>query len=117
MKHNQIHIYIVYDKVREEPVIPVLARTPAEACRSVLPTLYTRYPMKDVELRDCGECHIRSSHSVIPWSVYTMPENQEENLFAMGYTEEQVHQLMNEANNKKAPVSEIVEDKKEVANE
>lgn len=115
MVNNELKLYLVYDRVRKEPIIPVLARTDAEACRSVLPTLYSRYPMKDLELRLYGKVHSGNAHDVIPWSVYTMPENEADNLYAMGYSEEQVQRLMTKAANDKVPVSDSVD--KEVVNE
>lgn len=108
---RSLKLYVAYDKIREQPIVPCLAYTDAEACRSVLPAVFGHMPMKDAELRCYGDFDYNKFKTVVSWSVYSYPETQEQNLYDMGLSEEQVTQAMKQANSDKTlqdNISEVV---------
>lgn len=79
-------IYIPYDRVAKRPLtnLSFMANTDEEAIRTLLPTILSQYPIRDIDIRKYSIQLDENTINVVPWDVYSFPETKADNLAPLG---------------------------------
>lgn len=71
-------IYIVYDKVANQPLMSIIAQSKAVAIRQIVPTLIQRFPLRDLILYETQDSvsELIDTAIKVNWDEYKYPETR-----------------------------------------